>query len=549
MFKYDLRNLRGDIFGGITAGIIALPLALAFGVQSGLGAIAGLYGAIALGFFAALFGGTATQISGPTGPMTVVSATVISSAIATAGSLDNAYSIILTTFFVSGILQILLGVTRVGHYIRYMPYPVVSGFMSGIGIIIILLQLFPFMGHPSPPSVAQVVTNIATPLQAINHYALGYGLLTLILIYTIPYITKAIPSSLLALVLVTILAALLDHPVPKITDIPIGFPELMWDNVTHISLATLTTILAPAITLAALGTIDSLLTSVVADNLTKTRHNSNKELVGQGIGNMVAALIGGIPGAGATMRTVVNIRAGGLTPLSGVLHSLLLLAVLLGLGKYAEQIPLSVLAGILITVGTSIIDYRGIKHLLHVPMADALVLVTVVLLTVFVNLLQAVLVGVILACVLFMKKISDIAEERSQSLPMQRYKKDNFIDLSGPTEQLSEHIYIKHIHGPLFFGFASEFQRLVFDVPDVKIVVLVLSDVPYMDQSGLYAIEEAVLYLESRNIDVALVETQTQPLDMLRRINVIPDLIKESEIFNSLEECMRWAQQHLSEDS
>ncbi|NOR79599.1 MAG: sodium-independent anion transporter, partial [Methyloprofundus sp.] len=306
----DTSNLRGDFFGGLTAGVVALPLALAFGVQSGMGAIAGIYGAIALGIFAAWFGGTNTQISGPTGPMTVVSAVVIATEIELHGSLDAALGTIIAIFLLAGLLQILLGVFKVGQYIRYMPYPVVSGFMSGIGVIIILLQIFPFLGQASPKKILDIFSELPNVLPLVNIEAVALALATIATIYLFPLVTKLIPSALVALISLTAASTLMGLDVAIIGHIPEGLPALHFDALGHIDFRDPMLIIIPALTLAALGTIDSLLTSIVADNMTKTQHNSNKELVGQGIGNMIGALIGGIPGAGATMRTVVNINSG-----------------------------------------------------------------------------------------------------------------------------------------------------------------------------------------------------------------------------------------------
>ncbi|MBP6540100.1 MAG: SulP family inorganic anion transporter, partial [Saprospiraceae bacterium] len=336
--KINNQSLKGDIFGGVTAGIVALPLALAFGVQSGLGAASGLYGAIGLGIFAALFGGTNTQISGPTGPMTVVSATTIALLIAQKGSLESALPAILLCFVLTGAFMILMGILKLGQYIKYIPYPVVSGFMTGIGVIIIMLQLFPMLGYESPKTIPQILVNIGDPLRDIHYPSLGLTVLTMIIVYLFPKVSKTIPSTLVALISVTVLAWGLSMDVAIIGAIPSGLPNLHFELFTAISDFNL--ILMPAVTLAALGAIDSLLTSVVADNVTKTSHESNKELVGQGIGNMVAGMIGGIPGAGATMRTLVNINSGGTTKMSGVIHGVFLLLVLLGLSSMAALIPI-----------------------------------------------------------------------------------------------------------------------------------------------------------------------------------------------------------------
>jgi len=536
----DTSNLCGDFFGGVTAGVVALPLALAFGVQSGMGAIAGIYGAIAVGIFAAWFGGTSTQISGPTGPMTVVSAVVIATEIELHGSLGAALGTIIAIFFLAGALQVLLGVLKIGQYIRYMPYPVVSGFMSGIGVIIIVLQIFPFLGHSSPKKILDIFSELPNVLPDIKIESVLLALATIATIYLFPKITKLIPSALVALVVLTGISTLMGLDVAIIGNIPDGLPALQLESFLHIDYSKPMLIIIPAITLAALGTIDSLLTSIVADNMTKTQHNSNKELIGQGLGNMAAAVIGGIPGAGATMRTVVNINSGGKTKLSGVIHGVALLLVLVGAGAYAKLIPLPVLAGILITVGIGIIDYKGLKHTIHVPKTDAVVMLVVLIMTVFVDLLQAVAVGMVLASVLFMKKMSDIAEDKSSVGSVNDFAIEvpwmDEADLSG---DIRDKVFIKHFDGPIFFGFASKFQEMTRALPEVDVVILRMKKVPYIDQSGMYAIEDAVMALQEKKILVLITAIQEQPKDMLRQIGVIPGLIVEEHLYKDFMQCVK----------
>ena len=531
----DKKYLSGDIFGGITAAVVALPLALAFGVQSGMGAIAGLYGAIALGILAAIFGGTKTQISGPTGPMAVVAAAVIAGEVATYGSLDAAIGTIVATFVLAGIFQVLMGVLRIGQYVRYMPYPVISGFMSGIGLIIIFLQLFPLFGMESPAKIIDVFVSLGTIPSGMNMQAVGLAAGTIAVIYLFPKVTKKVPSTLVALIVFTIVAVLLKLDVPIIGDIPKGLPEVHLNTLLTMDWHHPMVMVIPALTLAALGAIDSLLTSVVADNKTKTKHNSNRELIGQGIGNMGAGLIGGLPGAGATMRTVVNIDAGGRTRLSGVVHGVILLIVLLGAGAYAKLIPLPVLAGILITVGLGIIDYKGLKDINAVPRSEAVIMLIVLGLTVFVDLLQAVAVGMVLASILFMKKMGDLAEENAHAMPMEEGA-SCLLD----EEDVGCHVFVQSFDGPIFFGFTSYFSKVISKLPEVKIVVLRMEKVPYIDQSGMYALEDAVLELAKRGIEVFLVGIRRQPEDRLRKIKLIPDVIEEESIFKDFETFKRF---------
>ncbi len=530
----NTKNLSGDIFGGITAAVVALPLALAFGVQSGMGAIAGLYGAIALGFFAALFGGTSTQISGPTGPMTVVSSAIIAGEIAIYGSVENAMPTIVATFVLAGVFLIIMGITKIGQYIRYIPYPVVSGFMSGIGFIIIFMQIFPFFGMKSPPTIIDIFTNISDIFNGMNLQAVLLAVLTIAIIYLFPKITKKIPSALVALIVLSVVAYLLKMDVAIIGDIPKGIPDVHIDTLLGMDWHHPMVLIIPALTLAALGAIDSLLTSVVADNMTKTQHNPNKELIGQGIGNMAAGIIGGLPGAGATMRTVVNIKAGGKTRLSGIIHSIVLLIILFGAGAYAKLIPIPVLAGILITVGIGIIDYKGLKHIARVPRSDAIVMIIVLFLTVFVDLLQAVAVGLVLASLLFMKQMGDIAQANAISSMLDDFHKLHLEeDEKLIPEDLKEQIYIQHFDGPIFFGFTAHFKKMMQELPDVHIVIFRMGNVPSIDQTGMYAIEDAVLELQKKGITVIITGIKEQPLDMLKNIRLIPDLLPEDYIYES----------------
>lgn len=549
-------NARGNFFGGLTAGIVALPLALAFGEQTEMGAIAGLYGAIALAIIAAVFGGTKTQISGPTAPMTVVSAVVIADAIAYMGGFEQAIPLIIATFLLAGAIQVAMGLLGIGKYVRYMPYPVVSGFMSGIGVIIVITQIFPFFGVGAPAGGPMgTIRSMHQIPEILNVASVSVALITIGIIYGLPRITKAVPSSLVALIAVSIGAFfLLDaDSILRINSrgpIPTGLPDLQLGFVAVFSnFEHMIVVFEYAFTLAALGAIDSLLTSLVADNMTKTRHDSNKELVGQGLGNMASAVIGGLPGAGATMRTVINIKSGGTSPLSGVVAGTFLLAVLLGLGSLVGQIPNAVLAGILITVGIGIVDYKGMRHLFEVPRADAAVMVIVLLLTVFVDLLVAVGAGMVLAALLFMKNISDVIEHRTVSAPLKDFSRElPWADEGDLVARRGDKVFIKHLDGPLFFGFANRFQELMSSFPDLEVVVLRFDKVPYMDQSGLYALEDAVMYLNENNIRVAFTDIHGQPRDLAENIRLIPDLVAAEYCFDDFGACAAWLERYLNGD-
>ena len=479
---FDLSHLRGDIFGGLTAGVVALPLALAFGEASGAGPIAGVYGAILVGFFAALFGGTPSQISGPTGPMIVVFAGVFA-------SLSGDLSLVFATVILAGLIQILFGVLGFGQYIRLVPYPVVSGFMSGIGCIIIALQLARLFGYEPEgggtiPALLEVPNAISNP----NVEALGIGVLTLAMVFLWPASWgRYLPGPLAALIVGTVVSLALSN-VPVLGAIPTGLPEFIMPSLSN---DTVLIVFEAALILAILGAIDSLLTSLVADNMTRTRHRSNRELVGQGIGNVAAGFFGGIPGAGATMRTVVNIRTGGVTKISGMLHSLLLLAVVLILAPLASKIPHAVLAGILVKVGYDIIDLSYLKRAHRGPRFDLALMVMVLSLTVFVDLITAVVAGVVVAAVAFVKQVADTqlaaaAGENDDS-------KDGLSDAETVLlEECGDRLTYFDFGGPLSFGAAADLGHHVRERISPKhhtSLVLDFGRVPFMDVSAVRAVE------------------------------------------------------------
>lgn len=553
------KNIKGDITGGITAGIVALPLALAFGIQAfggindpsaaSMGALAGLVGATLLGFFAALFGGTPSQISGPTGPMTVITAGLISGV--WASSSGNLSTVLITMSLAGlfcGLFQILFGIIKMGKLVRYIPYPVLSGFMSGIGVIIILQQIYPLFGMKSPVLVVDMILDFPEIVsEGFSLEALLLGLGTIAIISLLPKVIKNpnVPVTLVALVVMTLIAlplGLADKYI--IGSIPTGLPMPFFAN-GSVDLSGIDWTLAlkhaviPGLTLAGLGSIDTLLTSVVADNITKTKHNSNQELIGQGIGNAMAGLFCGISGAGATMRTVVNVRSGGRGKISGMVHAMLLLAILLGLGSLVKHVPLAVLAGILITVGWGIIDFRGFRDLRKIPHDDAFVLIVVFLTTVFVDLLTAVGIGMVIACVLFMKRASDMVEKQYDSHEINGFDKENpWPDEGGMPDKAKHSIYVQRLNGPVFFGSITGFKSVMQDIPaDVKIVIIRMKNVPFMDQSGLYAMEAAIKELRDRGTQVLMTIVQPQPKYMLNSTGVIPELVPEECVFKTFEDC------------
>ncbi len=532
--QLDLRkrffgNIQGDLFGGVTAGIVALPLALGFGVASGLenGAAAGLYGAIAVGLFASLFGGTPTQISGPTGPMTVIVAGLV-------GSMTGDARWIFAAVILAGLFQIVLGLLRFGRYINYIPYPVISGFMSGIGVIIIILQMAQIVGHRPAAGTVEAIRRIPEDFTNVNFAALALGLATIAVIYLTPRFTKAVPGALMALGLVTAASLLLPFEIPRIGAIPRGLPAM---SLPPFDVEMLRVILLPAFLLGAIASIDSLLTSLVADAMTKTRHDSERELFGQGLGNVVAGLFGGLPGAGATMRTVVNIKSGGTGHLSGVIHSLFLVLTLLVVAPIAERIPMAVLAGILITVGLGIVDMKGLRHVLRAPRGDAAVMLVVLGLTVFVDLMWAVAVGMVMAAMILLKRLSDLDPATHSPLVDIAAHRPWIPPLEVPDEVL-EGVFVVEVHGSLFFGNAGPLQRKLSGAKDADAIVLHMGDVPYLDQSGVYALADLADDLTAHGTRVYVAELQSEPREILGLLGVIPDKIPEERVFDSVQKAI-----------
>ena len=521
-------TLRGDLFGGLAAGVVALPLALAFGVASGLGPAAGLYGAIALGIIAALLGGTPVQISGPTGPMTLVVTSLVAAHTLPSGAVD--LRSLVGVLVLTGLVQVGLGMARLGAYIRYVPYPVISGFMTGIGVIIILQQLFPLLGVVPPASdPLSIVRQLYLIGGNVRWPAVVLSVATVAMVYVFPRLTKVVPASLVALVTLTAVSFALKFDVPVIGEIPSGFPKVLLPS---FDLRAVPAMVVPAFELALLGAIDSLLTSLVADNVTRSQHDSNRELVGQGVGNMVAGLLGGLPGAGATMRTVVNVNAGGKTRLSGVVHGLFLVAVLLGLSGLVQYVPRAVLAGLLVTVGIAIIDTRGFAHLRQAPRADAFMMLLVLVLTVFADLIVAVIVGLIIASFVLVKKVSDVATQQTVLTPV---ADEPWADELSIPEPIRSKVLIKHVEGPLFFGFANQFRNISRQAELAKLVVLRMDRISYMDQTGAYALEDAVGRLSEAGVRVLLVGLPILQVDLLERLRLIPAVVPKSDVFADFE--------------
>jgi SulP family sulfate permease len=520
-------NIRGDIYGGITAAVVALPLALAFGVSSGAGPVAGLYGAIFVGLFAALLGGTPAQVSGPTGPMTVVMTAIFTQYTAMfPDDPSQGAALAFTVVIMGGAFQILFGALRFGQFISMVPHPVISGFMSGIGVIIILLQLGPLVGWPAqggPMASAQALPEVlSNPVMA----ATVLGLLTLAIVYFLPNrINRILPSPLLALIVGTLVYLLFfqGSEATILGAIPSGLPNPQLPTIT---LALLPKMLKSALILAVLGSIDSLLTSLVADSMTRSYHKPDRELFGQGVGNMVAGLFGGLPGAGATMRTVVNVRAGGKTPISGALHAIVLLAMVLGAGGLAQYIPHAVLAGILIKVGTDIIDWDYLKRLRTAPLAGVILMFTVLFITVFVDLITAVGVGVVMASLLFMKRMTDIQLASIQAI--QSSVGESSLPLTATERAIMQasnnRILLYRLSGPMSFSSAKGMARRLSSFDQYDALILDLSDVPVVDFTTCRALEDIIHDAQDAGRQAFLVGPRAQVNAMLIKLGILQQL-------------------------
>ena len=551
---FHLKNIRGDILGGLTAAVVALPLALAFG-ETALGdggAIYGLYGAVIVGFLAALFGGTPSQVSGPTGPMSVTVAVLVI-AILQKESLsslpaEKIVPLIMGAVIVGGIFQILFGLLKLGKYITLVPYSVVSGFMSGIGFIIIATQLGPLLGIQTEKGV---LNGLISLFQNFSPFipSVIVSALTLIIVFFAPRkITQWVPSPLLALLIITPLSVIIFNDsnliekgkeiLPRIGDIPEGGLQFSMPDFKYRTL-----ILTGGLQLAVLGAIDSLLTSLVADNITQTRHDSNRELIGQGIGNAVGGFFGGLPGAGATMRTVINVKSGGGTPLSGMTHSIVLLIVLVAAGPLASQIPKALLAGILIKVGLDIIDWRFLLRAHKLSLKTAAVMYGVLLMTVFWNLIWAVLVGVFIANMLTIDSITQtqlegmdednpISNESSNNAQLPSEEKD-LLDKCGGE------VMLFRLKGPLSFGAAKGISERMMLIKKYKVLILDITDVPRMGVTASLAIEDMMLEAKNNNRKAIVAGANDKVKERLAKFGV-------DEIVSSRKEALLAAVNELS---
>jgi SulP family sulfate permease len=526
--EIHLGNLRGDIFGGVTAAVIALPMALAFGVASGAGAEAGLYGAILVGLFAALFGGSPTLISEPTGPMTVVFTAVIAKLIAT--NPENGMAMAFTVVVMAGIFQMAFGLMRLGNFVTMMPYGVVSGFMSGIGIILIILQIGPLLGQAAPTGgVFNIVKSIPDLIANVQLHELMLGGITIAILFLMPkQLKKYMPPQLLALIVVTIISLIFFdmETIRRIGEIPTGLPEF---NMPVFSAEQWQVMMIDAIVLGLLGCIDALLTSVVADSLTRKQHNSDKELIGQGLGNIMSGLFGGLPGAGATMGTVVSIQAGARTAIAGLVRVALLLVVILWAADMTSVIPLAVLSGIALKVGIDIIDWGFLKRAHRMSKRGTLITFSVILLTVFVDLIVAVGIGLFVANVL---TISRLAKLQADDVKAITDPDEADLALNEREHSLMKkahgHVLLLYMRGSMIFGTSRVISRRNSEVEGRDNLVVDMTDVTYLGVSAALALEEAILDMVGAGRTVYIAGAGEQTLTRMTNMGLIDKLPKDA---------------------
>ena len=536
--NYNFTTLRGDLFGGITSAVVALPVALAFGVASGLGAAAGLYGAIAVGFFASVFGGTRSQISGPTAPMTVAMAVIITSH---ATNLTEA----LTVVVLGGLLQVLLGILRVGRFVAYTPYVVVSGFMSGIGIIIMLIQTLPALGAPNAlGGPVGAVRALPEAVGDINLSAFAITILTLAVGVLWPRrLARLLPAPLMALIAGTLLGVLWLNDAPIIGQVPTGLPGVQFGLPSASFLAHA---VQPALILALLGSVDSLLTSLIADSLTGTRHNPDRELIGQGIGNMVAGVFGGLPGAGATMGTVTNIRAGGLTQVSGALRAVLLLALVLGLGRYVEPIPLAALAGVLMKVGWDIIDWRLLARVHRIRREHLFVMLMTLGLTVFVDLVTAVAIGLIVAGMAHARQLEQLELDSVVSVPLLDRTFLSGQGAEAAVDPYAARVGLVALRGSFTVASSHKLVGVIgADIKDHEVVIFDFSGATYIDDSAAMVIEQLLEVATKEQTEFIVMGLSGSVANTLQTLNILQQ-VPEDQIVATLDEARRAANELLN---
>ena len=520
--KSRLNVVTGDILGGLNAAIITLPQALAFGVATGFGASAGIWGAIILCLIAGVLGTKVPMISGVTGPVAIVVASVMH-------ALNKDMGSVIFIIFMAGIFQILLSLSKLPEVVKYVPYPVISGFMNGVGVIIIIMQLNPLLGLPPCSNTIESLECIYNSLHAVNIEAFAIGALTLLIVFLFPKKwNKYVPSQILALIICTLISIKTGLNIPRIDQISISLPAIV---MPHTNLHDLITYMHYAVTLAVILSSESLLTGLVCTSITKVQLPPRRLLSAQGLGNMVCALTGSLPGSAATMRTVAALKTGASTRLAAVVTPLVLVLLLYKFSGFVADIPLAVLAGILIKIGYDIIDTKFLKVIKLAPKDDLYVLTLVFLLTVFYNLIVAVGAGVVLAALLYAKKVADNAKLVANEV----YDKD-IIKLEKMLEKDYKHkIRVVHINGAFFFGSATQLISQFDEFLGTRYLILVYDSESLLDISAMFALEDIILRLKSQHIKTLMVIKNQEVYNQLKNYNIVSQIGESRMFFDEIE--------------
>ena len=527
---YTSKDFSRDLMSGLIVGILALPLAIAFAIASGVGPEQGLYTAIIAGFAISFLGGSRFQIGGPTGAFIVIVYGIVS---------QYGYDGLASATLLAGIFLVIFGLAKLGAIIKFIPYPVTVGFTAGIAIIIALGQVPNFFGLrflvKDPADAVGKIKLYASSIDTVNGYAVIVGLVALLVCILWPKVTTKVPGSLVAIIVATVLVKVLgwdtEHGVVTIgmkNHIPSGFPM---PHLPNISLEMMQKVFQPALTIAMLGAIESLLSAVVADGMTSTKHRSNTELFGQGIANILSPIFGGIPATGAIARTATNIRNGAVSPISGLVHAVVLLLIMLVLGKYAEMIPMAALAAVLFQVAFNMCGYRSFIKMFKAPKSDIIVMLVAFFLTVIIDLTVAIEVGVLLAAVLFIKRMSDVSEMETVTEALK--EDDEEAAHNELSRQVPKGVAVYELAGSLFFGAVDKFKDTMARISDrPKILILRMRSVSSIDAAGIQMIEDLLNRCNSEGTQLLLSGVHAQPVVALTRAGVLKQLGEENALGN-----------------
>lgn len=538
---YSLRKFSSDLLSGIVVGIVALPLAIAFAIASGVQPERGLYTAIVGGFIVALFGGSRVQVSGPTGAFIVVVYAIVQ---------KHGYEGLALATLLGGLMLMTMGFLRMGVLLRYVPYPVTVGFTSGIALIIFSSQIKDFFGLAIKSVPAPFLDKwilYGQSFDTLNPWSLAVGVGSMAILLLFPKITRRVPSSLVALVVSTLVVWFFHIPVDLISTRYGAVPDsLPAPQMLNLSFASIRELFSPAMTIAFLGAIESLLSATVADGMLGMRHRSNMELIAQGMGNICSAAFGGIPVTGAIARTAVNVRNGGRTPVAAMIHALVLLLIMMKFGTYAAYIPMPTLAAILIYVAYNMSEWHTFKQLLRAPRADVAVLMTTFLLTVLIDLTVAIEVGVVLAAFLFLRRMETVSGVGKLSeLEMEGQEEDDPNPISK--KRIPPHVEVYEIFGPLFFGVVERFRNSLLRATQTpKVLILRMRNVPAIDASGLEALEDAIERSKKENFVLLLSSLRPQPLEALRQAGIV-DIIGRENVLPTVDAALRRASEIIQE--